>query len=263
MPAEAACGYASLNVVVVVKDSVIYTSVVGRYDLLMQPAVTDSDFDYVCFVGKGEKHSDRIGVWQIREVPYESRDPRIVSRFPKINPHLVFPDCRYSVWLDGNVAITGGYAYSVFKEKIRSGALYSGMKHWQRDCAYDEAYACINARKDNFFDIVRTLKFLKDENFPRHFGLYENNVIFRRHNDPAVMNFDSMWWECYLGHVHRDQILHPYCMRKCGMGFDYLLPEPYCARNHDAFLYRDHIGRRSLFPRLVATQISRIVSRFI
>ena len=118
----------------------------------MQPAVTDSDFDYVCFVGKGEKHSDRIGVWQIREVPYESRDPRIVSRFPKINPHLVFPDCRYSVWLDGNVAITGGYAYSVFKEKIRSGALYSGMKHWQRDCAYDEAYACINARKDNFFE---------------------------------------------------------------------------------------------------------------
>ena len=77
MPAEAACGYASLNVVVVVKDSVIYTSVVGRYDLLMQPAVTDSDFDYVCFVGKGEKHSDR-------KERYSDADVQDVTLYPWI-----------------------------------------------------------------------------------------------------------------------------------------------------------------------------------
>lgn len=229
----------------------------------MQPEVVDPGFDYVCFVGKGEKTGEKEGVWQIREIGYDGDDACVLSRYPKINPHLVLPEYQYSVWIDGNVSITGEDAYSSFRSKIRSGTPYSGMKHWQRDCAYDEGFACINARKANFFKIIQTLEFLKSENFPRHFGMYENNVIFRRHNDPSIIAFDSMWWDCFLGHVHRDQILHPYCMLKCGMDFDFLLPEPFNARNHRSFLYRDHKGGKSMFPRLVATQISRLAAKFI
>ena len=45
------------------KKCVIYTCIIGAYDDLLQPAVTDPDFDFVCFVGKGEKTAERIGVW--------------------------------------------------------------------------------------------------------------------------------------------------------------------------------------------------------
>ena len=41
---------------------VIYTCIVGGYDELLQPAVTDPDFDFVCFVGRGEKTADRIAM---------------------------------------------------------------------------------------------------------------------------------------------------------------------------------------------------------
>ena len=46
---------------------VIYTCIVGSYDELQQPAAVDPDFDFVCFVGKGEKSADRDGVWELRE----------------------------------------------------------------------------------------------------------------------------------------------------------------------------------------------------
>ena len=41
------------------KKCVIYTCIIGAYDDLLQPAVTDPDFDFVCFVGKGEKAAER------------------------------------------------------------------------------------------------------------------------------------------------------------------------------------------------------------
>ena len=47
----------------------IYTCIVGGYDELQQPAVVEDGFDFICFVGMGEKTLDRIGVWGVRELP--------------------------------------------------------------------------------------------------------------------------------------------------------------------------------------------------
>lgn len=242
--------------------AVIYTCVTGGYDTLLQP-VTAPEFDYVCFVEKGRKTEEKSGVWTVREIPYEG-NCKDMSRFPKLNPHLVFPEYDYSIWMDGNVTIDDAGAYRCFEEKMERGVLYSGMKHWLRDCAYDEALACIDARKAWPWDVLRTVRFLKSEGFPEHFGLYENNVILRRHNDPAVIGFDRMWWKVYNEYLHRDQVLHPYCMWKCGMGFDYLLPEEFSARNHAYFVFKDrHNVRKSVFPRFLAGFVRRAVSLIV
>ena len=45
----------------------VYTCIIGGYDELLQPRVPDPEFDYICFVGKGEKTADRVGVWKIRD----------------------------------------------------------------------------------------------------------------------------------------------------------------------------------------------------
>ena len=41
---------------------VIYTCIIGGYDELQQPRVTEEGFDFICFVGRGEKTAERIGV---------------------------------------------------------------------------------------------------------------------------------------------------------------------------------------------------------
>ena len=229
------------------KNAVIYTCITGEYDSLMEPAAVDPDFDYVCFVEKGKKTSDRYGIWEIREMDFSQEDKAVLSRYPKINPHILLPEFEYSVWIDGNIVIKDSFFYDVIHQKIRSGVIYSGMKHLERDCAYREVAKCIDARVDSRIRLIRALVFLKKNHFPKHFGMYENNVIFRRHNSLKIIEFDTLWWRLFMDYTHRDQILHPYCMMKCGIGFDFLFPPPYCARNHWSLRYTDHVARRKFY----------------
>jgi len=219
---------------------VIYTSIVGGFDELIQPSVIDYSFDYVCFVRKGQTDTKRQGVWQIVEIPYDNCDNRILSRFPKLLPHKVLSQYDYSLWMDGNVSINDQRLYDIINEKIANGVLYSGVNHWGRDCAYDEAAGIANKVKEPLLSLARTVRFLKKQNFPRHYGLYENNVILRKHNDPIIVNFDNLWWSLFCKYAKRDQLCHPYCYREVGLEFDYLLPKQYCARNHPYFKYVKH-----------------------
>lgn len=220
---------------------VVYTSIVGEMDELQQ-IVPHPDFDYICFVKRNEKHKKKIGVWKIMEIPFESEDNRTLSRFPKLQPHKVLNDYDCSLWIDGNVSIANIRLYDIINEKIEHGITYSGIKHWGRDCAYDEALGCLNKGKAKLFPILRTIYFLKKHHFPKHTGLYENNVIFRFHNDQTIKKFDDLWWDIFLKYVKRDQLSHPYAYLKTGIKFDYLLPKEFCTRNHPYFIYVKHIG---------------------
>lgn len=225
------------------RNKVIYTCIVGGFDSIIQPESVDDTYDYICFVEKGKTTESRIGIWQLREIPFEHKNSRVLSRFPKLRPHIVLPEYEYSLWLDGNVSIKEKSLYGIIEEKINNGIKYSGLCHWGRDCAYEEAIGCANSRKEPFLSLLRTIHFLKRSNFPRHYGLYENNVIFRSHKDENIIKFDDMWWNLYLKYSNRDQLCHPFCYRECGLEFDYILPRGYCSRNHPTFLYVKHLQR--------------------
>lgn len=221
-------------------NKVIYTSIVGGFDDLLQPKCIDDSFDYICFVRRGQSELNRQGIWQIKEIPFDSPDNRLLSRFPKLLPHKVLSKYDYSLWLDGNVSINEQRFYDIVNEKIADGVIYSGVNHWGRDCAYDEAAGIANKVKEPLLSLARTIRFLKKQHFPKHYGLYENNVIFRKHNDSTIVNFDNLWWDLFCKYAKRDQLCHPYCYRKFGIEFDYLLPKEYCARNHPYFKYVKH-----------------------
>ena len=119
---------------------VIYTCIVGGYDELLQPAVTDPDFDFVCFVGRGEKTADRIGAWAVREFDCGLEDLRIVSRYPKMHPHVLLPEYEASVWIDGNVRIMDGTIFEAVRARMADGSVYAGVRHPSRDCLYAEAW---------------------------------------------------------------------------------------------------------------------------
>lgn len=223
------------------KTKVIYTSIVGGFDSLIQPSAIDDNFDYICFVKKGQYTTGQQGVWILKEIPFETSDNRQLSRFPKLLPHKVLSDYEYSLWIDGNVSIKDVSLYKIIDEKIGEGILYSGLNHWGRDCAYEEAAGIANKDKEPFLSLAKTIIFLKKQRFPKHFGLYENNVILRKHNDPTIVDFDNLWWDLFCQYAKRDQLCHPYCYRKFNLQFDYLLPKDYCARNHPFFGYVQHI----------------------
>ena len=47
----------------------IYTCIINDYDELQQPRVLEDGFDFICYVGRGAKTAERVGVWEIRELP--------------------------------------------------------------------------------------------------------------------------------------------------------------------------------------------------
>lgn len=223
---------------------VIYTSIVGDYDPLPQPEVVDEGFDYICF--SDDIKEDKAGVWTIRPIPYSNKDSTRLSRYVKLLPHVALPDYDVSVWIDANIRITGKEFYDVVNDRIASGVLMAQVPHPQRDCVYEEISMCYKDLRIGLCDALRQRRHLKKEGFPRHFGMMENNLILRRHNDPVVRQVSDGWWREYLTYSIRDQLsLMPVCW-KSGFRPELLLGEGKNARNVPYLEIMRHYGRRSI-----------------
>lgn len=230
------------------KTRVIYTSVVGDIDALMQPQVVDPRYDYICFVRKSEGVDG--GVWQLREIPAAIADDRMLSRYPKLHPEELLTGYEWSIWIDGNISIRSDGFYKHIDELIAAGVQMSAPRHPLRDCVYDEAYAVVAADKERYSVARRVIKFLRDKGFPRHAGLFENSILLRRGGDPALAAMDSMWWDCLQTLSGRDQLSLVYCARECGVSIVPLLPDGMLLRDCDWLTYVYH-DRRPARPWLV------------
>lgn len=221
----------------------IYTCITGGYDRLIQPSVTDGNFDFICFVGPGEKTAGTDGVWQIRELDAAlSLPPAALSRWPKLNPHKVLPEYEWTLWIDANVGITGEAFYEQVLSAEAGGTLWTGFRHPFRDDVREEVWRCYANDRISFREAVSVLRFLRSKGFPRHCGLLENNVILRRSLDGTVVRVDEMWWESYRSLSRRDQLTLGLCFRECGLEPDVFRPEDVSARNHPALSYNPHLA---------------------
>ena len=230
------------------KDRVIYTSVVGDIDSLMQPQVLDPRYDYVCFVRKADGLDG--GVWQLREIQADIADDRMLSRYPKLHPEELLPEYAWTLWVDGNISIRSSAFYDRIDELIAGGVQMAAPRHPLRDCVYDEAYAVVAADKESYCVARRAVRFLQDKEFPRHAGLFENAILLRRGGDPAVADMDAMWWNCLQTVSGRDQLSLVYCASECGVTIVPLLPDGMLLRDSSWLSYVYH-DRRTNRPWLV------------
>lgn len=188
---------------------VIYTCIVGNYDTLPQPKVTDGRFDFVCFTDNAAIASNP-GMWQIRPIPHEADalSPTRRSRYVKMLPHLAFKEDDYeaSVWMDANIRICKADFYDTVTGMAEAEVKIAQVPHIQRDCIYDEIGKCYMDLRIGLADALRQRRHLKSMGFPRHYGLMENNLIFRWHGDDFVKKVSEAWWNEYLAFSERDQL---------------------------------------------------------
>lgn len=220
----------------------IYTAITGGYDSLQQPFLPAEGFDFICFVSKGMKRSDYEGAWYILEIPYSWEDMTLLARSHKLCAHNLMPDdYEYSLWIDGNIRITNDSIYRICRSLAERDVHFAGIKHPFRDCVYEEMEAVLRDRRESFRKILRLAEFLCRNRFPRHAGLMETNVMFRKQNDPVVEAFDRWWWECVVRYSVRDQLTQSFAIADTeGMSFEYLLPEGMSARNFPGLEYVRH-----------------------
>lgn len=221
-----------------VNKYVIYTALVGAYDEVRQPEVIDERFDYILFSNDIEE--ENVGVWTVRPISYKNDDDTRICRFVKTHPEELLSEYEASLWIDTNICIRTLYVYERFIELQCSNTLVASMNHPWRDCIYDEAFEvmCLHYDKENV--IFGWCYKIRKDGYPRYNGLYETNVLFRKHRDNRVARMDSLWWKCIESFSKRDQLSFNYVLWKCGLDCEYFLEKSLCARNSESFLYVPH-----------------------
>ena len=224
-------------------NKVVYTCITGAYDTLRQPLATRPDWDYICFTDNPSEKSD--GVWQLRPVPLAEGSPKVRSAYVKLLPHKVLPEYDSSVFMDANLQIASDDFYDKAEEKLASEESRICMvPHSTRDCIYDEASACFDSSLAGFRDVLRLRRKLRRDGIPRHLGLYETNILLRRHTDPKVIDVDEAWWQAFSTGIPRDQLSVTAVLYKEGITPALLFGPGLNARNVEFVNYYPHTGKR-------------------
>ena len=145
-------------------------------------------------------------------------NPALAARFYKTAPHLLFPKAHWTIWVDGNVKLNKDP--ETFVHRVGPSGL-GVFAHPHRDCLYDEAKVCAEARLDDAKVIEKQVKRYAADGYPKHYGLGATMLLVRR-NDPEINALNAKWFQEICNGSIRDQISFPYVF-----GFaDYWPAEP-------------------------------------
>lgn len=227
------------------KDFAVYTVLTGHYEEVQQPAVIDNRFSYILFT---DDVNISAGVWTVKPIPkVVEGDAKRLSRYPKTHPETLLSEYKASLYIDANIQIRDRWVYDRVAELYEKGVDYAGIKLvlTGRDCIYEHTFDICQWLVETQRTAIRQCHALYGKGFPQHFGLNENNVIYRRHTE-RMKAADQEWWDWIRKYSGRDQFSYMYCLWHNGIELNYFLPEGEDTRNSPHFLLVDHNDRANV-----------------
>ncbi|KAL8230871.1 hypothetical protein R6Q57_000649 [Mikania cordata] len=218
--------------------SVVSTCAFGGGDDLYQPiGMSDTSLQKVCYVAfwdeitlaTQEEHGhiindDRfIGKWRVvivKNLPF--RDQRLNGKIPKMLAHRLFPNARYSIWVDSKSQFRRD-PLGVFEALLwRSKSLLAISEHGARSSVYDEAKAVVKKNKATPEEVEMQVTQYRHDGLPedKRFNgkkaLNEASVIVREHT-PVTNLFMCLWFNEVVRFTSRDQLSFPYVLWRLKM----------------------------------------------
>ena len=199
----------------VAKIGVVYTCISGGYDNLLRLKCRDPRWEYVCFTDNPALlcNGERNG-WKIRPMEFSALDNVRNARWHKMHPHKLFSDYKYSIWIDGNVQVGSPLLYDTADRLMASGETFFVPQHPYRECIYEEANAVLALHKDAPETVACQVELLRSHGMPEHAGLHETNIVFRRHDDKAVIAMMEEWFSFVERFSRRDQLSFDFVLWK-------------------------------------------------
>jgi hypothetical protein len=193
----------------------IYTVIIGRYDRLIEPPPIPG-WDFVCLTDNPSlswRAQFRVSRWRLELLSVDhTATSAVASRRPKLLPHYYFPNHDYSIYIDGNVCLTGDPASALVP---LGWPMFAASEHPKRRDIYAEINVCAERRLCNLALLEAQAATYRAMGVPE-LRVSANYVLCRRHNEPAVVSLDEMWWQEYRARAPRDQICLPYCEWQLG-----------------------------------------------
>lgn len=216
----------------------IYTVSTGKYDSLREPAYVDKNFDYYAF---SSIEISKKSLWKQIEIGINGEDMSSLeqARYVKTHPHLYFKDYDISIFIDGNIQILCDIRPLIFT-MIDQKKIIAIHRHTHWDCLYDEGKIVWAQGRAKWSDIYKQLRTYKKEGFPKHYGLFETNVIIRFHNEKKCKDIMETWWSQIDKYTKRDQLSFTYSLWKNGVDSNFVLSLGNCSRNSNYFSVVNH-----------------------
>jgi len=196
---------------------VVYTAIIGKYDVLNEPKVVSEGFDYVCFTDDVTLKSP---IWKIVPVTNpQGLDNSRQARKIKILGNSVLKEYDLSIWIDGSVSINCDL--NIFLDENYHSEDIVLHTHPVRSCVYEEAKACIAIDKDDPEIINKQMEGYRSEGYPAANGLASTGLMIRNHRSKKVKEFMNSWWNEVNLKSKRDQLSFNFVLWKHQLSVGY------------------------------------------
>ncbi|XP_027092826.1 uncharacterized protein LOC113749988 [Coffea eugenioides] len=214
-------------------EVVVSTCAFGGGDDLYQPiGMSEQSLHKVCYVAfwdeitlaaqeaQGQKVGENhfIGKWRIivvKDLPF--RDQRLNGKIPKMLAHRLFPNSRYSIWVDSKSQFRRDPLGVLEALLWRSKSVLAISEHGARSSVYDEAKAVVKKNKATPEEVeVQLTQYRKDalpedKRFNGKKALAEASIIVREHTTTTNL-FMCLWFNEVVRFTSRDQLSFPYVL---------------------------------------------------
>ncbi|KAK3428095.1 hypothetical protein EUGRSUZ_F04207 [Eucalyptus grandis] len=211
----------------------VATCAFGGGDDLYQPiGMTESSIKRVCYTAfwdeitlaaqeqEGHKVGEDgyVGKWRVvvvRNLPF--MDQRLNGKIPKMLGHRLFPNAKYSIWVDSKSQFRRDPLGVLEALLWRSNSVLAISEHGARSSVYDEAKAVIKKNKATPEEVeVQLTQYHRDglpedKRFNGKKALAEASVIVREHT-PLTNLFMCLWFNEVVRFTSRDQLSFPYVL---------------------------------------------------
>ncbi|MBU5477599.1 DUF616 domain-containing protein [Eubacterium sp. MSJ-13] len=194
---------------------IVYTSITGGFDCLREPEYIDDNFKYICFTDRDDIKSD---IWEIKKIKIENNDYNRTAKKYKLFPNKLFPEYKWSIWIDGQLQITGDLRKLVNRYHTKSNMIC--FLHQVRKSIKDEARICSLLNYDNPDIIEEELESIMSTGFLDDNELIAGGFIVRKHNENDVIDVMNDWWKLICEYSRRDQLSFNYVAWKNKFFFD-------------------------------------------
>ncbi len=190
----------------------IYTVITGDYDQLNEIPKPLDNWDYVCVTDNPELHSR---TWRIKVVQNNlDLDSVRLSRYYKINNHLLDSGYYVSVYVDANLRIRGNLD-NFLVQALPAGKTLGMMLHPFHASLAEEVELCAALGKDDESLLRAQYRYYtEDEGFRDLNPHITGRLIIRRSNNAATQKLMETWFAQLLRWSRRDQVAFNYSLAR-------------------------------------------------
>jgi uncharacterized protein YukE len=166
-------------------------------------------WDYICFTNLNLPPQKG---WNIVKIPLEEINPVFQAKRIKWLSHDYLSDYDVVVWMDAYIAPN-----PMFSEVLKQWVLDMQERnirilhrpHEIRNCIYEECEAVVTNKRDTRENVSKVLTELKDLRFPKNWGLFDTNILFKFHKDQSVQDISEAVYKQMQQTSYRDQLAVP------------------------------------------------------